>query len=215
MSARNNSVTPRKRLSNRRRRSPNYTSKSREDESRRRERTILSPRYRRTESKSSTRYRKEKSTRRNKRSSRRRSWSPSYRGSDVDHKEELWGSGSQRRGSQKRKERASYPSRVENSRRPSQRDVPRGRSHSHSDFWSKECKFSEVIPECRLRNIEASGGSRDFRKWFGKLPPNCRVDKDVRTDRGVFRKDNFQSSSALVRYLGINNRSPSDRKRRW
>lgn len=74
-------------------------------------------------------------------------------------------------------------------------------------------KLSEWLPECRLENIEARGGKRDFGKWFTVLPPHVQVDKDVRTDRGVFKKDNFQSSQALDKYLGLkNSRSPVDRR---
>jgi len=74
-------------------------------------------------------------------------------------------------------------------------------------------KVSEWLPGCRLRNIEARGGKRDFRQWFTVLPPNVQVDQDLRTDRGVFKKDNFQSSQALDKYLGIvNSRSPVDRR---
>jgi len=64
-------------------------------------------------------------------------------------------------------------------------------------------KLSELLPDGRLWNIEARGGRRDFSKWFKTLPPNVKVDKDFRTDRGVFKKDNFQSIEALDRYLGI------------
>jgi len=64
-------------------------------------------------------------------------------------------------------------------------------------------KISEWLPGCRLQNIEARGGKRDFRKWFMALPPHVLVDKDVRTDRGVFKKDTFQTSQALDNYLGI------------
>jgi len=75
-------------------------------------------------------------------------------------------------------------------------------------------KFSDWRPECRLQNIEARGGKRDFRKWFKVLPPNVKVDKDVRTDRGVFKKDNFPSAHALDKYLGIkNSRSPVERRK--
>lgn len=74
-------------------------------------------------------------------------------------------------------------------------------------------KVSEWLPGCRLRNIEARGGKRDFRQWFNVLPPHVQVDKDLRTDRGVFKKDNFQSAQALDKYLGIvNSRSPVDRR---
>lgn len=64
-------------------------------------------------------------------------------------------------------------------------------------------KLSELLPECRIWNIEARGGRRNFGKWFQTLPPNVKVDKDLRTDRGVLKKDNFQSEEELNRYLGI------------
>jgi len=64
-------------------------------------------------------------------------------------------------------------------------------------------KLSELLPECRVSNIHASGGRCDFSKWFRFLPPNIQVDKDLQTDRGVFKKDNFQNDQALKRYLNI------------
>jgi len=208
MSTRYHSVSPTNRRAERRRWSPKQTSQ-RTDDWTPRPRRKSSPNYRMTKSKSSTRYREE-STPKDKRSSRGQSYSPRYRECDVDYKEEL-----QATDNERRKERAtSHPSRVDECRRSSRRDR-RGRRISDSDFWGRECKFSEVMPECRLRDIEASGGSRDFRKWFGKLPPNWRVDKDVRTDRGVFRKDNFQSASALDQYLGINSSKSPTERRRW
>jgi len=95
---------------------------------------------------------------------------------------------------------------------------PRHRSHNspryrHRQSPEERLKVSEWLPGCRLRNIEARGGKRDFRQWFTVLPPNVQVDQDLRTDRGVFKKDNFQSSQALDKYLGIvNSRSPVDRR---
>lgn len=210
MSTRSNRSTPRKRRTARSRRSPKYKSRRKEELTPRR-RKKSSPRYRRDKSKSSSRHKRGNSTPKDGRSSRPQSYSPQYRGYDDDHKEDLCTSDNQRR----RERATSHPSRVEKSRRSSRRDGGRGCCKDDSDFWSRECKASEVWPECRLRDIEASGGSRDFGKWFGKVPPNCRVDKDVRTDRGLFRKDNFESASALDRYLGINgSKSPSDRRRR-
>jgi len=83
----------------------------------------------------------------------------------------------------------------------------------HQQSPEERLKVSEWLPGCRLRNIEARGGKRDFRQWFTVLPPNVQVDQDLRTDRGVFKKDNFQSSKALDKYLGIvNSRSPVDRR---
>jgi len=76
-------------------------------------------------------------------------------------------------------------------------------SHNKIRKRSSRRNLSELLPECRLRNIEATGGRRNFGKWFRTLPPNVRVDKDLRTDQGVFRKDNFQTAEALDRYLGI------------
>jgi len=96
---------------------------------------------------------------------------------------------------------------------------PRHRSHKSPRCCRRQSpeehmKVSEWLPGCRLRNIEARGGKRDFRQWFTVLPPNVQVDQDLRTDRGVFKKDNFQSSRALDKYLGIvNSRSPVDRKK--
>jgi len=86
-------------------------------------------------------------------------------------------------------------------------------NHSYCSRQSPrgDLKVSEWLPGCRLQNIEASGGKRDFRKWFRALPPNVLVDKDVWTDRGVFEKDNFLTSQALDNYLGIEtNISPSN-----
>lgn len=101
-----------------------------------------------------------------------------------------------------------------------QSDSPDNRSNHSPNYRrprvpkDRTVKFSDWRPECRLQNIEARGGKRDFRKWFKVLPPNVKVDKDVRTDRGVFKKDNFQSSQALDKYLGIkNSRSPVERRK--
>jgi len=208
MSTRCHSATPRSRRAERRRRSPKHTSRRADNWSPRRRKS--SPCYRRNKCRSSTRYREE-STPKDMRSSRGQSYSPRYQERDDDYKEEL-----KTTDGEGRRERAtSHTSRVDEYRRSSRRDR-RGRCNSDSDCWGRDCKISEVMPDCRLRDIEASGGSRDFSKWFGKLPPNCRVDKDVRTDRGVFKKDNFPSSSALDRYLGINSsKSPTDKRRRW
>jgi len=96
---------------------------------------------------------------------------------------------------------------------------PRHGSHNSPRYRRRQSpeerlKVSEWLPGCRLRNIEARGGKRDFRQWFTVLPPNVQVDQDLRTDRGVFKKDNFQSSQALDKYLGIvNSRSPVDRRK--
>jgi len=79
----------------------------------------------------------------------------------------------------------------------------RYRSKSEPFFITKQYRLSELIPDCRLKNIEARGGDRDFSKWFMRLPPNVKLDKDVKTDHGVLRKDNFPTSRALDKYLGI------------
>jgi len=211
MSTRSNRSTPRKRRSARSGRSPKYTPRRREEVTSRR-RSTSTPRDRSSKSKSSSRYKRRSSTPKAGRSSRKQSYSPQYRDYDVDHKEELCTSDNERQ----RERVSSHPSRGKKSRRSSRGDDRRERRKSDSNFWSKECKASEVWPDCRLRDIKASGGSRDFKKWFDKVPPNCRVDKDVRTDRGMFRKDNFESTKALDRYLGINkSKSPTDRSRRW
>jgi len=63
--------------------------------------------------------------------------------------------------------------------------------------------MSEIMSGCRLIISRQEGGARDLGKWFKTIPPNLKVDKDVRTVRGVFSKDKFQSSTALDRYLGI------------
>jgi len=199
-------VTPR---SDRRRRSPKYTPRQKKYDSPRRSRSKSSVTDRWTKSKSSTRYKREESSRRDERKSRRRSYSPEYRRYVSDSKEDSWVEDNSRR-----EERiASYPSRVQKSKRSSTRDYPRERRDSSSR--RRERKFSEFLPECRLHDIEACGGTRDFAGWFGKVPPNYIVDKDVQTDRGIFKKDNFQSSKDLDRYLEINSStSPTDR-RRW
>jgi len=205
-------VTPRQsHRSERRRRSPQYTSRRKEVTPRTK---YKSPRRRRSKSKSKSSFGWDDSTSRDERPPRRKSRqrrSPGYRRRvDLEEEEEVY-----QRDSRKRKERAiTYPLRDDEKRGKSPCDVPRGRCHSEPVGWSKECKLSEKIPDCRLYDIEARGGTRDFRKWFEKLPPNWTVDKDVRTDRGVFKKDNFQSSSDLDKYLGIrNSRSPTDRQR--
>jgi len=80
---------------------------------------------------------------------------------------------------------------------------------------SKQYKLSELIPDCRLKNIEASGGRRDFSKWFKRLPPNVIVDKDMTTDRGVLTRDNFPTPQSLDKYLGIQkSRSPVKRRKK-
>jgi len=84
-----------------------------------------------------------------------------------------------------------------------ERSRHRGSSESRTRTMRSHRNVSELLPECRLRNIEAPGGRRDFEKWFQTLPPNVTVDKDLRTDRGIFRKDNFRTEEALDRYLGI------------
>jgi len=236
--------TPRQsRRSERRRRSPQYTPRRKEEtptreynspSNRRRksksksgfrwddsiwevtpERKYNSPRDRRRKSKSKSSFRWDdfspKDERSASRNSRRQKRSPVYRKRvDLEEEEVVC-----QRDSGKRKERyKTYPSRDDEKRGRSPRDVPRGRYYSEPVGYSKECKLSEEIPDCRLYDIEARGGTRDFGKWFKKLPPNWTVDKDVRTDRGVFKKDNFQSSRALDKYLGIkNSRSPTDRRR--
>jgi len=87
---------------------------------------------------------------------------------------------------------------------PENREEERSRHRGSSENRTRTRRsVSELLPECRLRNIEAPGGTRDFEKWFQTLPPNVTVDKDLLTDRGVFRKDNFRTAEALDRYLGI------------
>jgi len=208
MSTRCHSFSPRNRRTERTYPSSKHTSgKTKGWTSRQRRKS--SPSNRGVKSNSRTRF-QNRSESNNKRSSRGQSYSRSYRGYDVDYKEEL-----RTVDSEKRKERAlSHPHLLDQSRLSSGRER-RGTCNRNSDYWGRECKLSEVKPDCRLRGVKASGGSRDFRKWFGKLPPNCRIDKDVRTDRGILRRDNFQSSTALDRYLGIkSSKSPSDRRRR-
>merc|ERR1711920_742703 len=110
----------------------------------------------------------------------------------------------------------TYPLRGEPSyKMQNMRGSPRTTTQSRSRLQivillcSKEYKLSELIPDCRLKNIEASGGHRDFSKWSKRMPPNVIVDKDMRTDRGVFMRDNFPTPQYLDEYLGIrNSRSP-------
>lgn len=108
---------------------------------------------------------------------------------------------------------------------PPRRSQPRTRPRSPSAPEPRESRksksptqyrLSELVPECRLYHIEARGGRRDFRKWFQTLPPNVKVDKDMKTDRGVFKKDNFANGAKLDEYLGIQKSlSPAkDRKSR-
>jgi len=93
--------------------------------------------------------------------------------------------------------------------------APATRARSPSAPQLKTYRLSELIPECRLYHIEARGGRRDFRKWFSTLPPNVKVDKDMKTDRGVFKKDNFATDKKLDEYLGINrSKSPQDDRHR-
>jgi len=101
----------------------------------------------------------------------------------------------------------------ESSRTPTQ---SRSRLKSVPLSRSKQYKLSELVPDCRLKNIEASGGDRDFSKWFKRLPPNVIVDKDIRTDRGIFTKDNFPTPQSLDKYLGIgNSRSPVSKRKKY
>jgi len=191
------SVNPRNRVSDDRRQSLNHPSRSIDEESQRRQVTKSSSRYRRAMSKCSSIYRMDKSTPKDKQSSQRHR----CLSRDANNMVEFSESDDEMR----EETTTSYAFQVEESQRSDTRKVTLGRRQTNSDFWSwsKECKISEVMPDCRLRNIEARGGERDFGKWFGKLPPNCRIDKNVRTDRGVFTKDNFHSSSALDLYLGV------------
>jgi len=64
-------------------------------------------------------------------------------------------------------------------------------------------KLSELIPDRRLRGLKASGGKRDFARWFQFLPPNVSVDVDFKCDRGIFKRDFFRNEDMLDRYLGL------------
>jgi len=81
--------------------------------------------------------------------------------------------------------------------------IPHKKNFFHLGTISQRKKLSELLPECRIPNIEASGARRNFSKWFQVLPHNIHVDKDVQTDRGIFTKDNFPNLQALERYLNI------------
>jgi len=70
-------------------------------------------------------------------------------------------------------------------------------------FSAKTRKLSELVPDRRLRGLKASGGKRDFARWFQTLPPNVLVDVDFRCDRGVFKRDFFRTGDMLDRYLGL------------
>jgi len=64
-------------------------------------------------------------------------------------------------------------------------------------------KLSELVPDRRLRGLRASGGKRDFARWFQFLPPNISVDVDFKCDRGTFKRDFFRNEDMLDRYLGL------------
>jgi len=123
-----------------------------------------------------------------------------------------------------KKRAVTYPLRVEPSYKIQNIHIwvsPRTTTQSRSRLeivpllLSKQYKLSELIPECRLKDIEASRGHRDFSKWFKRLPPNIIVDNDMRTDRGVFKKDNFPTPQSLDKYLGISNsRSPVAKRKK-
>jgi len=70
-------------------------------------------------------------------------------------------------------------------------------------FSARTRKLSELVPDRRLRGLKASGGKRDFARWFQTLPPNVLVDVDFSCDRGIFKRDFFRTGDMLDRYLGL------------
>jgi len=70
-------------------------------------------------------------------------------------------------------------------------------------FSARTRKLSELVPDRRLHGLKASGGKRDFARWFQTLPPNVLVDVDFKCDRGVFKRDFFRTGEMLDRYLGL------------
>jgi len=70
-------------------------------------------------------------------------------------------------------------------------------------FSVRRRKLSELVPDRRLRGLKASGGKRDFARWFQTLPPNVLVDVDFRCDRGVLKRDFFRTGDMLDKYLGL------------
>jgi len=77
------------------------------------------------------------------------------------------------------------------------------KSRQQAKLSARIRKLSELVPDRRLRGLEARGGKRDFARWFKFLPPNVSVDVDFKCDRGIFKRDFFRSGDMLDRYLGL------------
>jgi len=72
---------------------------------------------------------------------------------------------------------------------------------NRSSIWLEN--LSDSVPDLRLRGLRASGGHRDFARWFKAIPPDVAIDKDFRCDCGIFKKDMFSNLEMLDRYLGL------------
>jgi len=66
-----------------------------------------------------------------------------------------------------------------------------------------EVNLSDIFPDLRLRGLRASAGKRDFASWFAAIPPDVKIDKDFKCDKGILKKDSFCSPHMLDRYLGL------------
>jgi len=66
-----------------------------------------------------------------------------------------------------------------------------------------EVNLSDIFPDLRLRGLRASAGKRDFASWFAAIPPEVKIDRDFKCDKGILKKDSFCSPHMLDTYLGL------------
>jgi len=100
------------------------------------------------------------------------------------------------------------PQQILNILKPLKLSKERGRSRCVKSFTQRKLiertrKLSELVPGLRLRGLKASGGKRDFARWFETVPPDVLIDVDFRCDSGVLKKDFFRTAEMLDRYLGL------------
>jgi len=68
---------------------------------------------------------------------------------------------------------------------------------------TSEINLSDIFPDLRIRGLQASAGKRDFASWFTAIPPDVKVDRDFKCDKGILKKDLFCDSDMLDTYLGL------------